>query len=195
MNNPEVSLREKILVTGKSLFIRHGYHGLAMRQISEAVGVSKPALYYHFIDKEELFVAIISSNLNEIEKNIDLIQAMQISSSEKMALFIEYVLNEPTENRAIIRLASQEMTQLSTTARQEFGKAYHIQFIGKLQKLFLDGIETGEFRTMDPAVATWALLGIMYPYFYPADTGAKPVTLETIQQIVSIYLSGVKKNN
>ena len=67
MTIPEIGLREQILVTAKSLFIQQGYHGLAMRQISEAVGVSKAALYYHFKDKEELFLAILSGYLNEIE--------------------------------------------------------------------------------------------------------------------------------
>ena len=192
MVTSELSLRERILAAAKSLFIQHGYHGLAMRQISEAVGVSKPAVYYHFKDKEELFVAIITSNLNEIEKNIDLINTRSIPCSNKIALFIEYVLHEPTEQRAIIRLASQEMTQLSAETRQSFGESYHHQFIGKLQKLIQDGIDSGEFRPMDPAVATWALLGIMYPYFYPAGTGAKPITSETIQQIIITYLNGVK---
>ncbi|MBK9209973.1 MAG: helix-turn-helix transcriptional regulator [Anaerolineales bacterium] len=58
MTIPEVGLREQILDTAKSLFMQQGYHGLAMRQISEAVGVSKAALYYHFKDKEELFLAM-----------------------------------------------------------------------------------------------------------------------------------------
>ena len=75
MTTPELGLREQILVAAKRLFIEQGYHGLAMRQISEAVGVSKAALYYHFKDKEELFLAILSSNLDEIEQAIDLIHA------------------------------------------------------------------------------------------------------------------------
>jgi AcrR family transcriptional regulator len=45
-------LRAEILAAARGLFIQQGYHGLAMRQIAEAVGVSKPALYYHFRDKE-----------------------------------------------------------------------------------------------------------------------------------------------
>ena len=46
MTTPEIGLREQILVTAKSLFIQQGYHGLAMRQISDAVGVSKACLLY-----------------------------------------------------------------------------------------------------------------------------------------------------
>jgi AcrR family transcriptional regulator len=162
-----------------------------MRQISEAVGVSKAALYYHFKDKEELFLAIISDYLNEIERAIDLIQSKPVTCGEKITLFVEYVLKQPAEQRAITRLASQEMAQLSAVARKKFNKTYHDQFIGKLQSIFQTGVENGEFRALDPSLATWALLGIMYPYFYPAHTGDIPLSSETIRQIISIYMNGV----
>jgi AcrR family transcriptional regulator len=191
MTHTEYDLRKQILETSKSLFIQQGYHGLAMRQISEALGVSKAALYYHFKDKEELFLAIISSNLDEIESAIDLIQSKQVSCTEQIVLFVEYVLKQPAEQRAMIRLASQEMSQLSAAIRKKFDKTYHDQFIGKLQTIFQAGVENGEFRPIDPAIATWALLGIMYPYFYPAHTGDTPVRPEIIHQIVSIYMNGV----
>jgi TetR/AcrR family transcriptional regulator, mexJK operon transcriptional repressor len=191
MPHTDNDLREQILDTAKSLFIQQGYHGLAMRQISEALGVSKAALYYHFEDKEELFLAIISNNLDEIESAIDSIQSQKISCGEKIVLFVEHVLKQPAEQRAMIRLASQEMSQLSATARKKFDKTYHDQFTGKLQTIFEAGVRNGEFRPIDPAIATWALLGIMYPYFYPAHTGAMPVRPEIIRQIISIYLNGV----
>ena len=194
MTTSEPGLREQILSTAKSLFIQQGYHGLAMRQISDALGVSKAALYYHFKDKEELFLAILSVNMNEIESAIDLIQAREVSCGEKITLFVEYVLKQPTEQRAMIRLASQEMSQLSAISRKKFDKTYHDQFTGKLQAIFEAGVENGEFRPIDPAIATWALLGIMYPYFYPAHSGATPVRAEIIQQIISIYMDGVAQS-
>ncbi len=194
MTTSEVGLHEQILETAKSMFIQQGYHGLAMRQISDALGVSKAALYYHFKDKEELFLAILSGNLDEIESAIDLIRSKEISCGEQIVLFVEYVLKQPAEHRAIIRLASQEMSQLSATTRKKFDKTYHDQFTGKLQAIFEAGVENGEFRPIDPAIATWALLGIMYPYFYPAHTGAMPVRPEIINQIISIYMNGVVQN-
>jgi AcrR family transcriptional regulator len=194
MTTTEIGLREQILVTAKSLFIQQGYNGLAMRQISEALGVSKAALYYHFKDKEELFLAILSGNLDELERAIGDIQSKQVSCSEKIILFVEYVLEQPAEQRAIIRLASQEMSQLGATARKKFDKTYHDQFTGKLQTIFEAGVKNGEFRPMDPTIATWALLGIMYPYFYPAHTGVTPVRPEIIRQIIDIYMNGVTQS-
>ena len=193
MTTSETSLREKILLTAKSLFIQQGYHGLAMRQISEAVGVSKAALYYHFKDKEELFLAILDIYLNEIESAIDDIQSKRPSSSEQLRMFVEYILSQPAEQRAVMRLGSQEMAQLSASSRKSFGKIYREKFIGKLIAIFQAGIESGELKSLNADVATWALLGIMYPYFYPAHTGDKPVAENVIDEIVTIFLKGIEK--
>ena len=193
MTTSETSLREKILLTAKSLFIQQGYHGLAMRQISEAVGVSKAALYYHFKDKEELFLAILDIYLNEIESAIDDIQSKRLSSSEQLRMFVEYILSQPAEQRAVMRLGSQEMAQLSASSRKSFGKVYREKFIGKLIAIFQAGIKSGELKSLNAEVATWALLGIMYPYFYPAHTGDKPVAANVIDEIVTIFLMGIEK--
>ncbi len=192
MTTSETGVREEILATAMRMFIQQGYHGLAMRQISEAVGVSKAALYYYFKDKEELFLAILNAYLNEIEASIDAIRAGAGSSTDQLRQFVESVLGQPAEQRAIIRLASQEMSQLSAVSRNQFDKLYREKFIGKLTAILQEGMGRGEFRTFDAEVATWSLLGIMYPYFYPAHS-SRPLAPETIQEIVNIYLNGVTR--
>lgn len=84
--------RYTIVEKAKSLFIEHGYHGLAMREIAEQVGVSKPALYYHFKSKEELFCAVLNSSLDEIGRKIDAINNQTVTSYQKLYLFMEYIL-------------------------------------------------------------------------------------------------------
>ncbi|MCX6058722.1 MAG: TetR/AcrR family transcriptional regulator [Chloroflexi bacterium] len=192
MTSSEIGLRDKIFVTARNLFIQQGYHGLAMRQISESVGVSKAALYYHFKDKEELFLAILNIYLDEIESAIDGIQSKPISSSEHIRLFVEYILGQPADQRAVMRLGSQEMAQLSASSQKVFGKTYREKFIGKLITIFQTGVAQGEFQPLNAEVATWALLGMMYPYFYPAHASGKPVSAKVIDEIVTIYLKGIE---
>lgn len=195
MITEEFGLREKILETATCLFIEHGYHGLAMREISEKLGVSKTALYYHFKDKEELFIAILSRNLNEIETEIGFIQTKPISCSEKIIQFTQYVLTQPAEKRAVIRLGSQEINQVSATSRMLFEVIYYEKFIGRLQKIFQAGVENGEFRAVDPDAAIWALLGIMYPYLYPNYSDSSTLDPKRIQMIIGIFMNGVKQPN
>ena len=106
-------MRNTIIEKAKSLFIEHGYRGFSMREIAEKVGVSKPALYYHFKDKEELFCAVLNNGLEEIGRMIDSIDNQPVTSYKKLCLFMKYVLTQPTEQRAVIRLGTQEMAQLS----------------------------------------------------------------------------------
>jgi AcrR family transcriptional regulator len=193
MTTSETGVREEILKTSMRMFIEHGYHGLAMRQISEAVGVSKAALYYYFKDKEELFLAILSNYLDEMEASIEAICTATESSKERIRRFVKAVLSQPAEQRAIIRLASQEMAQLSPASRKNFNKVYYEKFIGKLIAILQEGMKREEFRMLNPETATWSLLGIMYPYFYPNHGGGKPLTPETINEIIGIYLDGMTK--
>ncbi len=141
MKIPEPGLYKKILSTATRLFIEHGYHGLSMRLIAEELDVSKPALYYHFKDKEELFLAILQANLDEMEAVLEQITSEPISSRDKVRQFIEYVLNQPANQSAIIRLASQEMIQLSEPARVAFEKIYHQKFIGKIEAILKTGMQ------------------------------------------------------
>jgi AcrR family transcriptional regulator len=46
--------RERILETALDLFIERGYEKTSLREIAERIGVTKPALYYHFASKEEI---------------------------------------------------------------------------------------------------------------------------------------------
>ena len=109
-------------------------------------------------------------------------------------MFVEYILGQPAEKRAVMRLGSQEMSQLSANARKDFGKTYHEKFVGKLIAIIQTGIESREFQSLNAEIATWALLGIMYPYFYPVDARkGEPVPASVIDEIVTIYLKGIEK--
>ena len=192
MTTEEAGLRNTILEASKCLFIEHGYHALSMREISEKVGVSKAALYYHFKDKEELFIATLNCNLEDMGSTIDAISGGSISNSEKISQFIEFILAQPAEQRAMIRLGTQEISQLSDASRKKFDESYHNKFTGKLNNIFQEGIKSGEFRDLDPAIATWALLGLLYPYLYPNHFGFTPLDREKIQMIIGIFMDGVK---
>ena len=184
-------MRQEILTTARALFIEQGYRGLSMSILARAVGVSKAALYYHFRDKEELFLAVLNELLDEIEILIDTAVGGQTTSREQIRALVHTILSWPNDQRAAIRLASQEMAQISSPARKIFHRAYQEKFIGKIQAIIEQGIQNGELRPIDPALATWSLLGMMYPYFYPAHATELPPPAEVRDRLVLIYLDGM----
>jgi AcrR family transcriptional regulator len=184
-------MREQILSSATLLFIEHGYFGSSMRQIAESVGVTKAALYYHFKDKEDLFLAILETYLEKVEALIVEIQNENSTCSEKITLLANRILDQPVDQRAIIRLASQEMSHLNAESKKSFGDLYHTRFIQRIERMLEAGIQNKKFRAMDPKVAAWSLLGLMYPYFYPVHSNDISLTTDAIDQLISIFLSGV----
>ena len=70
--------REEILHAAKELFLEQGYDQITIRRIADRVGISAPALYLYFKDKEALMLALCDQTfghlieaISEIEKTVD----------------------------------------------------------------------------------------------------------------------------
>ena len=83
--------RKQIIDEAFRLFARHGYDSATMRQIGSAVGLDKSSLYVHFKNKNEIFEAIIKSELEQYEQNV--LNSMHQVSLKTLVhnLFIETV--------------------------------------------------------------------------------------------------------
>ncbi len=185
--------RQHILEEATRLFVAEGYVGLSMRRLAEQVGVSKAGLYYHFKDKEALFLAILTDNLLEIEKIINQARRQDIPAQAKIRRIFTGIFQRSPEQQAIIRLASQEAGHLSPEARKAFRQLYHQKFTAQIQVILQEGIGAGELREMDARHATWILLGMMYPYFYPShrkEMGDPQVALDLM---LTIFFEGANK--
>jgi TetR/AcrR family transcriptional regulator len=49
--------RERIIDAAQAIFARDGFVGAKMQEIADRVGIQRPSLFYHFKNKEALFVA------------------------------------------------------------------------------------------------------------------------------------------
>ncbi|MEX1022113.1 MAG: TetR/AcrR family transcriptional regulator [Dehalococcoidia bacterium] len=58
-------LRQRIREVAYDLFGEHGYHGTTTRMIANALGVSVPALYYHYRNKQELLAGVMRMDIQE----------------------------------------------------------------------------------------------------------------------------------
>ncbi len=62
---PPENARQPILDAAIIVFARQGYAGTSVQDILDEIGVSKPALYYHFESKAGLFRAILDHAYDE----------------------------------------------------------------------------------------------------------------------------------
>ena len=182
---------DQILAHAQRLFMEQGFRAVSMRQIAEQVGLTKAALYYHFQDKEELFVAIVERYLQRIAEVMDQAAAQGTTCRARLTAIVHAILTQPVEERAILRLASQELSNISPEARSRFLVLYHEKFIGRLAALIETGVAAGELRAVDARLATWTLLGMMYPYFHPSPSTGFSLGRAEIDALLSIYFDGL----
>lgn len=67
----EPSGRESILETSARLFNEQGYKGVSIRDIAQACGMTNAALYYHFKNKDDLFLAVLERTHRQAMEALD----------------------------------------------------------------------------------------------------------------------------
>ncbi|AXK31583.1 TetR family transcriptional regulator [Streptomyces armeniacus] len=59
--------RERILRAAERLFVERGYHATALQEVADRVGITKPALYYHFDSKAAILGSLLDPVTDELE--------------------------------------------------------------------------------------------------------------------------------
>lgn len=181
------TLRERILDEATTLFTRHGYFGVAMRQIATAAAVSKPGLYYHFADKERLFLAILLRGIDRIGDLVDVALATDGTVRERVGRLVLTLATQARGSQRLMRLAEHDADGLDPASRAQMHAAYRERFIAPIQALVRAGVRSGELRDLDVERITWLLLSAVQT----ALSSPPERVPEVVELIVSVFFDGV----
>lgn len=97
--------RDEILHAAKELFLEQGYDSTTIRKIADRVGISAPALYLYFKDKEALMLALCDQTFGHLIEAINEIEKTVSEPLERVRRFGEayasFGLTHPDEYRLI----------------------------------------------------------------------------------------------
>ncbi len=176
-------MRNYILDIAASLFVDHGYEGISMREIADACQLSKAGLYYHFIDKEDLFLAVLNDHLSSLEELLEKISAKSANTRDALTSFVRGVFTQlPINHRSIFRLAQTDLARIEQTKRTVFSQRYHEKFLAPLAEIIENGVSTRQIKHIDSHLGVWALLGLIYPFF----NTALPLQLDEIEKVIEL---------
>ncbi|ATF12741.1 TetR family transcriptional regulator [Brevibacillus sp. HB1.2] len=153
--------KQHIVEKATELFSQKGYSATSIEDICQATGASKGSLYYHFKNKEQLFLYLLEKQYNEweylwqekekeFETSIDKLYGLAV-------FFLEDYLSHP------LKKAGEEFSgsQLADPVILEqvlemLGSTYTLY-----TSLFQEGIDRGEFAPCDPEEMAMILEGLM----------------------------------
>jgi AcrR family transcriptional regulator len=106
MRGPE--RRAQLLAVARRLFGRSGFHGVSMDQVAREAGVTKPILYDHFDSKEELYVALLDADAQELERQVRAALAARTGNRERIRQSFQAYFDFVDEHAAGFKLFVQE---------------------------------------------------------------------------------------
>lgn len=164
----QVSRREEILVTAAKIFAAKGYHAATLDEIAAAIGVSKPALYYHIKNKQEILREIISRIMEPMEKVAQMGRS-ELPPRTRMANMIKMLVQFAAE-RSEITLIALELNKILPRKSREAFKKRQKDVEGVLQNTIAEGIRNGEFVECDTRMFAFAILAVansIYRWYEP----------------------------
>lgn len=96
----------QILQAAAGLFVRHGYGGTSIRDISHQVGLLPGSVYHHFPSKEDLFVAIHREGFRQLVKRSEEAIKDQADPWQRLELACAVHIDSAVAGDAIARITA-----------------------------------------------------------------------------------------
>src|SRR5579875_1973999 len=139
-----------ILRTAQRLFMEYGYRAVTTRQIASACGLTQPALYHYFHDKQELYVVMMHEEVAKMRAALERIATYLLNSSQHdMDIMLHDIRHE-----------------LSAEARATLASIFQTGIVAPVASVFTAGIEEGLLRDqerggVDAITATYLFLSML----------------------------------
>lgn len=202
---PKEGTRDRIMRIADDLFAHHGYARVSMRSVAQAAGVTKPALYYHFRDKQALYEECIAIDQDRQENAVLRAGQSEGTFAERLTAVARAVLSASPHHpvRVIYDLAEH----LPEDAATRIQRTYSDAVTGPVVQFFTTAASRGELRPgLTPAAAGTALLGMCMASALPvvemhgqgagallpaSQNGASAGAARAVEAVVDILLRGV----
>ncbi len=147
----EQARRRQIVDCTVAVVARDGFAAASLAAIAREAGISKPAVLYHFADKDELMTAVVTDVLGqfvaEVGGPVDAADGPAAALRAYVSAFLGYLGTHPEHIRFLVAGGSGAGGDDSRTA--------------DVARLIAGGVEVGEFTVTDPRVAATLVNGAL----------------------------------
>ena len=148
---------DAVLDAALTLFAERGYHGTAVSQIADSLGIRTPSLYNHMRSKQDLLEAIIGRTVDGVLDDFRTVVDDVGDPVQRLRRAVRvYALRHATHRREAL-VANRDTTSLPEPARTRIRQRErdHEQAV---RAIIGDGVGTGDFHVGSPALASFAIL-------------------------------------
>lgn len=177
-------------------FVETGYHGTTMRTLAARIGISVPAIYHYYADKQQLLVRILDVAMSELHWRVAAARAQAETSRDEVALIVEVLALFHTHQRKLAFIGASEMRSLERPHRQRIIRSRdHLQHLldDAIDRAIVDGfLHSRHPRAAGRAIATMCT---SLPQWFRPEGPLTPSQIATAYVEFALLILGDKRNS
>ena len=161
--------RQKLVDIARQLFAKKGIEGTTMNDIAVASGKGRRTLYTYFKSKEDVYYAVIESELERLSDKLDEVAARKTSPQDKIIELIYThlsMIKETVVRNGNLRAEFFRNIWMVEKVRKKFDD----DEIELFRKVYADGKAEGEFDIdnidLVADITHYCIKGLEVPYIY-----------------------------
>ena len=161
--------RERLIEVARELFAHKGLEATTMNDIAAASGRGRRTLYTYFRNKDEIYGAVVESELEYISREMDKVVQAKIAPEKKivqvvykhLSLIADIVRRNGNINAEFFR----DINKVERTRRK-----FDLEEIFAIRSILKQGIEEGTFQVdnlnLTADIIHFAIKGMEVPYIF-----------------------------
>ncbi len=146
-----------------ALFAEKGYTATATREICQKAGVTKPVLYYHFKNKEDLYRVLLLESIAEEQRELTAASYRGATARQKlvdvMSADFSLTKRNPRLSTMVYRMVFAPQKEIPAIDYVQMG----LEWVNLMEGVLREGVRRGELACHPRQVAE-ALLGVHMLY-------------------------------
>jgi AcrR family transcriptional regulator len=183
--------RQRLLDAAEQVFAEKGYHGAVVEDIIRASDSSKGGFYFHFPNKQGIFLALIDALVPKFAASVDRAIADETDPITQMDAALRTVLETFSRHRKLSKILLVEAVGLGHGFDE---KLMHTRgyFAAMIQRYLDHAVAAGAIAPLDTEIASWAWFGAINELVVRWLVTGRPEKLETLMpQLRQLLLRSV----
>ena len=157
---------QAILEAAETLFAEKGFDAVSMSAIARLANTSKPNIYHHFKNKNELYLAVMKAAVQRSSMLLDALEDAPGTFRQHLSDFSAGQLNNILAHNRSTQLILRETLSGGTQNGQEIARHVVGEVFSRLVAMVHQGQQDNEFRDdIDPALAAFMVVAANMFFF------------------------------
>ena len=187
--------KDQIMNAAQVVVASKGYDQARMDDIVEKAQLSKGAIYWYYKSKKDIYLSLIDYWFNEYSAGVLKSLEDKDSSSEQLKSLFEYFVDQFDQNPDTFKIMVEfwRTSGLDMDFNNKLQEIYS-QFLEYIIDIIKNGIESGEFKEVDPRITALSILiNIEGIHWFTLFDKSGVEAHEYINTISNFILNGLKK--